>query len=359
MQTARQTFRWGIWGTGAIAAKFAADLRHVDGAVLHSVCSRDQSKAQLFADRHGIANAVGDPSGDGERFLADPNLDIIYIASPHIVHVEQAVAAARAGKHALIEKPVAMTAAGAREIASAAKTAGTFVMEAMWTRFLPAVQKARDILQSGALGAPVRAEATIHFHRPFDPAHRLFDPALGGGVLLDLGVYPLSVAQFLLGDLSLKQAKWSPAPTGVDATARAELEAGGVPFSFGAGFWPSMREEGDNSFAIYCENGALRVDRHFLRADRLSVWHQARSQLRSMEGGRVARVMTKLLDRPHTVHDFPRETTGLNYQATAVQDAIVREQTSHADMPMAASANVLAMIDAIRSQAPGDDGPYR
>ena len=141
-------------------------------------------------------------------------------------------------------------------------------MEALWTRFLPAVTKARSVIDKGTLGAVSRAEASLVFHPPFDPNHRLFDPALGGGVLLDLGVYPISVASYLLGKPRLADSSWQSAPTGVDARAQLSLRCGGVPVSISVGFCDNMADEGDNAFVVYGDKGTLRIDRHFLRADR-------------------------------------------------------------------------------------------
>ena len=234
MQSAdNRPVRWGIWGTGHIAAKFAADLSAVSDAQLHSVCSRDLSNAQAFAER--FSDDV--KAHSTENFLSDADLDLIYIASPHIVHLEQAVKAMEHGKAVLIEKPVAMNKAEALAIEAASEKHKTLAMEALWTRFLPTTQRAREILRSGTLGRPLRADITLHFRRPYDPHHRLFDPALGGGAMLDLGVYPLSVAQFLLGDLVLHDARWAAAASGVDHNARFAFTAGDVPVDAAVGFW--------------------------------------------------------------------------------------------------------------------------
>lgn len=343
-QTQNNTFQWGIIGPGAIAEKFARDLRFVPGAIAHSVCSRDQERAAAFANTHGFAKHYSAI----DTFLADPELDIVYIATPHPFHLDQALAAIDAQKSVLIEKPVTMTADQARHIHQAAQAKGVFVMEALWTRFLPAVQRAKALVDSGQLGAIGRAEATLHFHRPFEAGHRLFDPALGGGVLLDLGVYPLSVMRFLLGALKLETAQWQAAPTGVDMQAKLSLSAGKVPVSISCGFEKSHAHEGENTLVLYGEKKTLRLDRHFLRAQSLTVWDepmQAAPQSRSL----VNRLRNKIRMGSGTTERFGRTTTGLNFQAAAVQYACANSIVSHPTMPMDQSVEVLAIIEAALS----------
>lgn len=327
-----------------IAEKFARDLRYVPGAIAHSVCSRDQERAAAFANAHGFAKHFGAM----EAFLADPALDIVYIATPHPFHVDQALAAIDAQKAVLIEKPITMTADQARRIDAAAQAKNVFAMEAMWTRFLPAVQRAKAVVDSGQLGAIRRAEATVHFHRRFEAGHRLFDPGLGGGVLLDLGVYPLSVMRFLLGALMLETSQWQAAPTGVDMQAKLTLSAGTVPVSISCGFEESLANEGENTLVLYGDKQTLRLDRHFLRAQSLTIWDrpmQAAPSSRSL----VNRLRNKAGLSSGTTERFDRTTTGLNFQAAAVQYACANGMTSHPVMPMEQSAEVLALIEAALS----------
>ncbi|MEM9999711.1 MAG: Gfo/Idh/MocA family oxidoreductase [Pseudomonadota bacterium] len=348
--------RWGVWGTGHIAAKFATDLSAVPDAQLHSVCSRDLSKARAFAERFGNKPTAHST----ETFLsdADADLDIIYIASPHIVHLEQAVKAMEHGKSVLIEKPVAMNKAEALAIEAASKKHKKLAMEALWTRFLPTTQKAREILRSGTLGRPLRADVTLHFRRRYDPRHRLFDPALGGGAMLDLGVYPLSVAQFLLGDLVLDDARWAAAPSGVDHNARFAFTAGRVPVDAAVGFWENRRLVGDNRFIVYCEKGIIALDRPFVAAPKLSIWHNRDKALPRIEGNRFSRAVAKLRNRPDESFAPARDTTGLNYQVDAVHRALRAGERQVADMPMTVSADVLGVIEDILARAPGA-GPFR
>ncbi|MCR9123083.1 MAG: Gfo/Idh/MocA family oxidoreductase [Phyllobacteriaceae bacterium] len=340
-------FGWGIWATGAIAAQFAADLDHVSGARRAAVCSRSMESAQAFAAAHGFAAAHADP----DAFLADPSVDAVYIASPHTEHCDQALRAIAAGKPVLIEKPVAMTSDEARAIEEAAQTAGVFAMEALWTRFLPAVQRAKALIDDGVIGPVRRAEASLIFHRPFDPDHRLFDPARGGGVLHDLGAYPLSLATFLFGPPVLESGRWHTAPTGVDIEAEMVLRCGTVPFAANVGFVEEPAAEGRNDFIIYGETGTLRIDRHFLGGPSLTLWNRPLENAPDPRGW--GEKLARRLPLPgRTRMDFARLSRGLNFQAAAVQAAIARGETAHPSMPLSDSAAVLAIIEQVLATPP-------
>ena len=205
--------RWGILGTGGIASTFVTDLRLTDSGVAVAVGSRSQGSADRFADEFGIANR----HAGYESLVADPDVDVIYVATPHPMHHDDAILALRAGKHVLVEKPFTMNAAEAREIVRVARENGLFAMEAMWTRFLPHVAVIRDWLAQGVLGDVVTVTADHGQWFAEDAGFRLFAPELGGGALLDLGVYPVSFASMVLGTPSRIVAMSDPAFTGVDA----------------------------------------------------------------------------------------------------------------------------------------------
>jgi predicted dehydrogenase len=205
--------RWGILGTGGIANSFATDLRATDSGVVTAVGSRSQESADRFADEFGIANR----HASYEALVADPDVDVIYVATPHPMHRDNAILALRAGKHVLVEKPFTMNAAEAREIVEVAREQGLFAMEAMWTRFLPHVAVIRDWIGRGKLGDIVTVTADHGQWFAEDPEFRLFAPRLGGGALLDLGVYPVSFASMVLGTPNRIVSLSDPAFTGVDA----------------------------------------------------------------------------------------------------------------------------------------------
>ena len=205
--------RWGILGTGGIAMVFASDLKLTDSGVVGAVGSRSQGSADRFADEFGIERR----HSSYESLVADPAVDVVYVATPHPMHRDNAILALNAGKPVLVEKPFAMNASEATEIVTAARQRGLFAMEAMWTRFLPHVAVIRDWLEQGALGEIVTVTADHGQWFAEDPGFRLFAPQLGGGALLDLGVYPVSFASMILGTPDRIVSISAPAFTGVDA----------------------------------------------------------------------------------------------------------------------------------------------
>jgi predicted dehydrogenase len=215
--------RWGILGTGWIASMFATDLALLPDAELVAVGSRTQDRADAFVREFGGGRAH--PSY--ADLVADPEVDAVYVASPHPSHHADVLLAIEAGKAVLCEKPFTLNAGQARELVAATQANGTFLMEAMWTRFLPHTVRIRELLAAGALGE-VRAVYADHgqwFER--DAEHRLFAPELGGGALLDLGVYPISFASMVLGPPSRVTAVSDPTFTGVDGQTSILLQHNG------------------------------------------------------------------------------------------------------------------------------------
>jgi predicted dehydrogenase len=213
--------RWGVLGPGGIAADFTDALhRHSDQRVV-AAGSRSAERAAAFAAAHGVKRSYG----SYESLVADPEVDVVYVASPHSEHLEHALLAIAAGKHVLIEKPMAVTAEQARRIVRAAREAGVFAMEAMWTRYLPQTDVVRQLLDDGALGDLRVVTADFGGRVAFDPESRLWNPDLAGGALLDLGVYVVSWASFALGTPAGIVASGTLASTGVDEQAALVLSS--------------------------------------------------------------------------------------------------------------------------------------
>jgi predicted dehydrogenase len=210
-----QTVRWGIIGPGRIASLVIKDFPYVSGAEAVAVASRSTERAQTFATQHGLARAYG----SYQEIMADEAVDVVYIATPHPQHHAIALAASAAGKAALVEKTFTATVAGAEQVIAAAQQRQVFVMEAMWTRFQPAIVTARALIDDGAIGEVRQLQADLGVDRPYNPADRLFDPVQGGGAMLDLGVYVVSFAQYFLGTPDRIEVSGGLAPTGVDAEA--------------------------------------------------------------------------------------------------------------------------------------------
>jgi len=205
--------RWGILGTGLIAETFATDLTLTDSGIVAAVGSRSQESADRFAQKYGIDRA----HSSYEALVADPEVDVVYVATPHPMHRDNAILALEAGKPVLVEKPFTMSSTEARDIVAVAREKQLFAMEAMWTRFLPHVAVIREWLSQGALGEIVTVSADHGQWFAEDPEFRLFAPELGGSALLDLGIYPVSFASMVLGTPNRIVSISDPAFTGVDA----------------------------------------------------------------------------------------------------------------------------------------------
>lgn len=206
--------RWGILGAGGIASKVASDIARTEGNVLAAVGARSGERAADFAARFDIPRWYG----DYQQLVDDPELDVLYIATTHPSHHAQALMAIRAGKAVLIEKPVCLNAAQATEVFDAARAANVFAMEAMWMRTNPLIGTAQQLIADGAIGDVVGVRAELGLGLPFDPAHRLYDMANGGGALLDLGIYPVTFGWLFLGRPDTVSITGSLAPTGSDAS---------------------------------------------------------------------------------------------------------------------------------------------
>lgn len=207
--------RWGVLGTGGIAHTFASDLRFTDDGIVAAVGSRSKDSADAFGDEFAVPRR----HVTYEDLVRDNEVDVIYVATPHPLHFANAMLALEHGKPVLVEKAFTMTAQEAHDLVDAAGSTQLFLMEAMWTRFLPHVVALRDLINKGALGEIVTIEADHGQWFEHDPGSRLFAPELGGGALLDLAVYPVSFASMLLGTPERLTALVDPAFSGVDGQA--------------------------------------------------------------------------------------------------------------------------------------------
>lgn len=317
--------RWGVLAPGAIADDWVAAVHRFTEQRVVAVASRTAERADAFAARHGIPRAYG----GYEHLVADPEVDVVYIAAPHTEHRRLALLAIDAGKHVLVEKPMGVSAADAADIVVAARTAGVFAMEAMWSRFLPQTTIIRTLLDDGVLGVPAGAAATFAGRFEYDPHSRAFDPALGGGSLLDLGVYTLWWAHFCLGRPDSISATGELAPTGVDADARVVLGWGD---DVSASSFTSMTVDlpitamvaGDNGLKLEVEPfvgpGGFRLGR---RDGGNAYWEDETGM---------------------------RWRDGLAYQATAVARHVAEGRLEAPEHPLDATLDILASIDEARRQ---------
>ncbi len=314
--------RWGIAGTGVIADAFARDLRLLDDAELVAVGSRSQEAADRFAATHEISRRhVG-----YDALAADPEVDAIYVAVPHTGHEEVTLTAIAAGKAVLCEKPFAVNAAQTERMIAAARAAGVFLMEAMWVRFLPHQVGLRELIAQGRIGEIRSVIVDRGEVLSSDPAHRVLDPALGGGALLDLGIYPVSFASMLLGTPDRVAAFATPAVTGVDAQTSAVFA---YPSGAHALISTALDARTANTASITGTKG--RID--------IADWAD----------GRLPAKLT-LLDGTTQSLDFPREGKGLRLQAAEVGRRLRAGEKESPVMPLDETLSIMRTLDLIRQQ---------
>jgi Predicted dehydrogenases and related proteins len=338
---------WGIVSTGTIAGHFAEGLRHAGNARLHAVVSRDAARAEAFAAAHGAARAYGSL----DAFLADPGIEAVYVAAPNHAHVDMARAALEAGKAVLVEKPLATSSREAEDLAALADARGLFLMEGLWTRFLPAFGLVRDRLAEGAIGDVRSVSGELCFRHAYDPASRLFDPAAAGGVLLDLGVYGISILRHLLGAPETVEAAVGRAPSGVDSRASLAFSyKGGVR----AGIRVSFEEDGANLLILRGTGGDLVVQAPFIGARSVLEIHGGLGALARMPGAgflaRAARKAARSGRLPGIVrHDCDFPGYGLQFEIAAASAAIRDGATGHPLSPLADTIATLKVIEAAKA----------
>jgi len=214
-----KNYKWGIIGPGKIAQKFAVALTLAGGAQLEAVASRDGSRAREFAEKFGALKHYD----SYEALVKDPDIDAVYVATPHAFHCDQVLLCLNHGKPVLCEKPMALSARQVQKMVQAARDNRVFLMEAMWTRFLPHTEKILELIREGRLGTLQYVRADFGFAGVYNVENRLFNMSLGGGSLLDIGVYPLFLCLLLLGKPDTIQATGLLAPTGADESCHALL----------------------------------------------------------------------------------------------------------------------------------------
>jgi predicted dehydrogenase len=337
---------WGVVGVGAIAQRFASDLLRRADARLTAVAARSEASAQAFASAFGVANAhVG-----AEALAARPDIDVVYIATPNADHMACALACIAAGKPVLIEKPIAVTADQARTIAAAAAEAGVFCMEAMWMRFTPGVARAKAMVAAGEIGEPLHLDARLFYPQHPDSNDRFHDPALGGGVLLDLGVYPVSLALHLFGRPESVAGRALRAGSAVERQAAMALAWPGRTATLACGF----TGEADNAAVVVGTRGHLHLHRQFLCPPFLT---RVRTNAPAPAGprppprrqgvGRLAgakRLLQPLDPRRNAFIQTPFEGFGLGHQVGEVHRCLAAGARESPIMPLADSIAVLEVL---------------
>ncbi|MGI5140481.1 MULTISPECIES: Gfo/Idh/MocA family protein [unclassified Streptomyces] len=323
--TADGRVRWGILATGGIAAAFAADLVDLPDAEIVAVASRSEESAKGFAERFGIPRAYGEWSALAE----DEDVDVVYVATPHSAHRAAAGLCLEAGRNVLCEKAFTLNMREAQELVALAKEHDAFLMEAMWMYCHPLVRRLKALVDDGAIGEVRSIQADFGLAGPFPPSHRLRDPALGGGALLDLGVYPVSFAHLLLGEPS-------------DIVARAVLSDEGVDLQTGA----LLSWESGALASVHCSihggtpvaasvtgsQGRIDIPHGFFFPDRFALHRDGRDP-------------EEVLADPA---DGPR--TSLKHEAAEVMRALRAGETESPLVPLEGSLAVMRTLDAIRDR---------
>ena len=248
-----KSYNWGIIGTGSIARKMAEALPHVPQSRLYAIGSRNMHTAAKFAQQYGVEKVYG----SYEELVRDPAVDIVYIATPHNLHYENTIMGLNHGKHVLCEKPFAVNGREVRGMISKAKEVNRFLMEAMWTRFLPGLIRVKEMIDEGRIGRIRLLKADFGINVPFDPNHRLYNRELIGGSLLDLGIYPLFLSLLLLGKPGTIKALAGIGATGVDYNCSIAL---GYEEETIAVLYSSAVAKTDISAAVYGEKGTIVFD---------------------------------------------------------------------------------------------------
>lgn len=256
----KKPFRWGVIGPGRVAHRFAQGLSVIEGAELYAVASRDAARSRVFAQTYGAEKAYA----SYRELVEDPRVDAVYIATPHCFHFEQSMLALEAGKPVLCEKPLTVNATQARTLIHTALLKRVFLMEALWTRFLPVYKSVRQWLDQGRIGRPQLLNSTFGFKALEDHGDRVYNAALAGGALLDIGVYNLSTTQWVLGrNVEYFSAHGRLGETGVD-----ELTAVDLFYEDGTAsqFTCTIKAQTENDFNIYGEEGRIRIHPPFWEA---------------------------------------------------------------------------------------------
>ncbi|MEV5439540.1 Gfo/Idh/MocA family oxidoreductase [Streptomyces sp. NPDC052682] len=317
--------RWGILATGGIAAAFTADLLDLPEARVVAVASRSEASARAFAERFGIPRAYGEWAALAE----DTDIDVVYVATPHAAHRAAAGLCLAAGRNVLCEKPFTLNVREAGELVALAREHGRFLMEAMWMYCNPVIRRVAELVRDGAIGEVRTVQADFGLAGPFPPTHRLRDPQQGGGALLDLGVYPVSFAQLLLGE---------PA----DVTARAVLSEEGVDLQTGAVLsWESgalasvhcsLVSDTPRTASVTGTQGRIDLPHGFFHPDRFVLHRDGRAP------------------QEFTADPADGPGTTFRHEAREVMRALRAGETESPLVPLDGTLAVMRTLDAIRDR---------
>ncbi|RIA09416.1 putative dehydrogenase [Flavobacteriaceae bacterium MAR_2010_72] len=321
MATKAKHIKWGIIGLGKIAHKFAEDLKTVSNCELYAVASRSQEKAEAFATLYKAKNAYNSYT----QLADDPDIDAVYIATPHAFHKEHSLLCLNKGIAVLCEKPFAMNLEQVSEMISVAKANKVLLMEALWTAFLPHFQYTLKILEKKEFGDITSLEAVFGFSRPFDDNSRLFKKSLGGGSLLDIGIYPIFAALSILGLPETIEAQATYFENGADASCTMVFYyKNGVK----AHLKSTLLEDTPTKATIHCQQGILTLNTRFHEPTSITIASKNRNE---------------------TI-DFSSETFGYNYEIEHFNQLLRDHKTESDIMTFEFSRKLIALLDKVRAE---------
>ncbi len=315
-------YRWGILGAGRIAEKFASAVNYVEGAEVFAVASRDGNKAKVFAEKYG-ASQVYD---DYVKLAEDAEVDVIYIATPHAFHCEQAILCLNHKKPVLSEKPMALNYRQVKDMIDASKTNNTFLMEGMWSRFMPSINKVLELIKEDAIGPVQFIRADFGFQAPYDPQGRLFNLKLGGGSLLDVGIYPLFLTTLLLGEPSNLQSFGKLADTGADEYCSMQFQ---YPGGQAANIFSSISIKTSLTAEICGTRGRIMLPAPFYKATSMTV---------------------ELNTGEHNSFSFPYDHNGFEYEVREVMQCLDRGDVQSGLLTHETSLSMARVMDTVRVQ---------
>ncbi|MEP7292177.1 MAG: Gfo/Idh/MocA family oxidoreductase [Chloroflexota bacterium] len=317
-----EKIRWGILGTGNIAHKFATGLTVVDDAELVAVGSRTQEGADKFADEFGATHR----HASYEALANDPEVDAIYVSTPHPFHKDNSILCLNAGKAVLCEKPFTINTREAEEVIAVARAKKLFLMEAMWTRYAPVMFKIRELIGQGVIGEVRMINADFGFRAGFDPKSRTFAPELGGGGLLDVGIYPISLASMLLGEPSEIISTATLGETGVDEQSVVLLKYAGGQIAITSS---AVRTTTPWEAFIMGTEGMIHIP---------AVWWKPEAFTLKANG------------EPDQRFDLPFTGNGYNYEAIEVGRCLRAGELESPVMPLDETLSIMRTMDAARAQ---------
>ncbi len=352
----KETIRWGILGTGTIARQFAMGLKLIPEASLWAVASRTLSKAEAFAEEFGANCSYGNYAD----FVADSNIDVVYVATPHRYHKDHCILCLEANKPILCEKPFTSNAEEAEAVINLAREKGLFCMEAMWMRFIPIIKEVKRLVQEKYLGEVSLLQANLGYPFVIDEKSRIFDPALDASVLIDLGIYPISLAFFLLGSPTDVYSCNTICKTGIDDQDTILLKYPQCLVSLSC----SYRTEASNDAVIAGTHGRIHIQQQLLNPQSMT-WHQfsprtsgmklkpsrLRSLIKKIPGAKSLYNFMKSLkgDGPKTIK-MPFLGTGIHYEIEEVVNCLKKGETESSIMPLDETLEVIKLIEQIRSR---------